>query len=93
MHFMVLYSEVQGLGWEVVDHCREKASSKDLLILTTFLNPMECWEPPSVHSPSIQPHVSEDPQYCRVMILWKFFASSIKCQDDEIMKSAAAMEC
>lgn len=45
MHFMVLSSEVQGLGWEVVDHCPEKKSSKDLLILTTFLNPMECWKP------------------------------------------------
>ena len=37
MHLMVLSLEVQGLGWEVVDHCRVKASSKDLLILTHSL--------------------------------------------------------
>ena len=40
MHLMVLSLEVQGLGWEVVDHCRVKASSKDLLILTHFFKSM-----------------------------------------------------
>ena len=40
MHLMVLSLEVQGLGWEVVEHCRVKASSKDLLILTHSLKSM-----------------------------------------------------
>ena len=40
MHLMVLSLEVQGLGWEVVEHCRVKASSEDLLILTPSLELM-----------------------------------------------------
>lgn len=40
MHLMVLSLEVQGLGWEVVEHCRVKASSEDLLIRTPSLKSM-----------------------------------------------------
>ncbi len=86
-------SRCHGLGWEIVDHCRVKASSKDLLVLTTLLNPMECWEPTkcaySLYTATYERRPTILPGDHSLEVLHLFY----EFQDDEIMKSAAAMEC